>query len=91
MKTILQRIIFSLLLLAGGAGVASAQQLNMGDVLPLDTAVRVGRLDNGMAYYLRYNAKSAGLADFYIVYDVGGDTGGGFTEWVGAFFGTYDV
>ncbi|MFR5657710.1 MAG: hypothetical protein ACLUDU_06795 [Butyricimonas faecihominis] len=24
-----------------------------------------------MGYYLRHNAKSTGLADFYIVYDVG--------------------
>ena len=51
--------------------VASAQQLNMGDMLPQDTNVRVGKLDNGMGYYLRHNAKSTGLADFYIVYDVG--------------------
>ena len=71
MRTILQRIVFSLLLLAGGAGVVSAQQLNMGDVLPLDSAIRVGRLDNGMTYYLRHSGKAVGLADFYIVYDVG--------------------
>lgn len=71
MKTILQQIILGGILLVTGFGVACAQQLNMADVLPLDTAVRVGKLDNGMAYYLRHNAKSAGLADFYIVYDVG--------------------
>ena len=34
--------------------------------LPQDPAVRVGRLDNGLTYYLRHNAKEAGLADFYI-------------------------
>lgn len=70
MKT-LRQIIWGMLLLAAGAGVCHAQQLNMADRLPLDTTVRIGCLDNGMAYYLRHNAKSPGLADFYIVYDVG--------------------
>ena len=40
-------------------------------VLPQDPAVRMGRLDNGMTYYLRHNAKEAGLADFYIAQRVG--------------------
>ena len=39
--------------------------------LPQDPAVRVGRLDNGLTYYLRHNAKEAGLADFYIAQRVG--------------------
>lgn len=71
MRTILGQIILGVFLLMVESGVISAQQLNMGDVLPQDTNVRVGKLDNGMGYYLRHNAKSAGLADFYIVYDVG--------------------
>ena len=71
MRTILGQIILGVFLLMVESGVISAQQLNMGDVLPQDTNVRVGKLDNGMGYYLRHNAKSAGLADFFIVYDVG--------------------
>ena len=71
MRTILGQIILGVFLLVMGSGVISAQQLNMGDILPQDTSVRVGKLDNGMRYYLRHNAKSTGLADFYIVYDVG--------------------
>ena len=39
--------------------------------LPLDPAVRTGKLKNGMTYYLRHNAKEAGLADFYIAQRVG--------------------
>jgi len=39
--------------------------------LPQDPAVRIGRLDNGLTYYLRHNAKEAGLADFYIAQRVG--------------------
>ena len=39
--------------------------------LPQDPSFRVGRLDNGMTYYIRHNAKEAGLADFYIAQRVG--------------------
>lgn len=59
------------LLLFAGAGTVIAQPLKMGDELPLDTAVRIGKLDNGMRYFLRHNGQSAGMADFYIVYNVG--------------------
>ena len=39
--------------------------------LPLDPAVRVGVLDNGMTYYIRHNEKPKGQASFYIYHDVG--------------------
>jgi len=39
--------------------------------LPQDPAVRTGKLKNGLTYYLRHNAKEAGLADFYIAQRVG--------------------
>ena len=39
--------------------------------LPQDPAVRKGQLKNGMTYYIRHNAKEAGLADFYIAQRVG--------------------
>ena len=39
--------------------------------LPQDPAVRMGKLKNGMTYYIRHNAKEPGLADFYIAQRVG--------------------
>ena len=39
--------------------------------LPLDPAVRIGKLDNGMTYYIRHNEKPKGQASFYIYHDVG--------------------
>ncbi len=39
--------------------------------LPQDPEVRKGVLKNGMTYYIRHNAKEAGLADFYIAQRVG--------------------
>ena len=40
-------------------------------VVPQDPAVRTGQLENGMKYYIRHNDKQKGLADFYIIHDVG--------------------
>ena len=52
-----------LLLVAVGATAQTA--------LPQDPAVRVGKLKNGLTYYIRHNAKEPGLADFYIAQRVG--------------------
>lgn len=49
----------SLLLNAGAQPIAS------------DPAFRVGRLDNGLTYYLAHNELPAGCADFYIAHHVG--------------------
>ncbi|MBQ1201873.1 MAG: insulinase family protein, partial [Alistipes sp.] len=40
-------------------------------VIPQDPEVRTGQLENGMKYYIRHNNKQKGLADFYIIHDVG--------------------
>jgi len=40
-------------------------------VIPQDPEVRTGQLENGMKYYIRHNDKQKGLADFYIIHDVG--------------------
>ncbi len=48
--------------------VAVAQQL---PPVPVDPAVRIGVLDNGLTYYIRHNDFNEGLADFYIAQKVG--------------------
>lgn len=47
---------------------ASAQQMPQA---PVDSAVIVGKLDNGMTYYIRHNETPKGLADFFIAQNVG--------------------
>ena len=47
------------------AVLLSAQPLSQ------DPTIRTGKLKNGLTYYLRHNAKEAGLADFYIAQKVG--------------------
>lgn len=46
-----------------------SQMMNM--ALPVDPAVRIGRLDNGMTYYIRANAEPRERAEFYIFHNVG--------------------
>ena len=39
--------------------------------IPVDPAVRIGHLDNGLTYYIRHNEEPAGQANFYIAQKVG--------------------
>ncbi|WP_270575964.1 M16 family metallopeptidase [Bacteroides cellulosilyticus] len=39
--------------------------------LPMDSCLRVGKLENGLTYYIRHNEKPKGQADFLIVQKVG--------------------
>jgi zinc protease len=50
------------------AGAVSAQQM---PPIPADKDVRVGKLDNGLTYYLRHNTYPEHKADFYIAQRVG--------------------
>jgi zinc protease len=45
--------------------------LRMDDLLPLDPAVRVGRLDNGLTYYVQRNSKPAQRAELWLVVNAG--------------------
>ena len=57
----------ALLLLAALCFAANA----FGQPIAPDPAFRVGRLDNGMTYYLCHNELPSGCADFYIAHNVG--------------------
>ncbi|MDO4179779.1 MAG: insulinase family protein [Bacteroidales bacterium] len=48
--------------------VASAQQM---PPIPTDPAVRIGKLENGLTYYIRHNELPEKRADFYIAQKVG--------------------
>ena len=52
-------------------GVASLSAQDPYAPLPADPAVRVGKLDNGLTYYIRHNDKPKSQASFYIYHDVG--------------------
>ncbi|MDE6269946.1 MAG: insulinase family protein [Muribaculaceae bacterium] len=52
------------------AGNVMAQMPELPQV-PVDEAVIVGKLDNGLTYYIRHNETPKGQADFYIAQKVG--------------------
>lgn len=62
------RTIFAAAVLAGSMIVVSAQSPSP---LPVDPDVRIGRLDNGLTYYIRHNGLPEKQADFYIAQKVG--------------------
>lgn len=59
------------LLLLAVSMLLPAAAKKTGDGLPLDSAVRIGRLKNGFTYYIRHNEKPEKKADFYIAQKVG--------------------
>ncbi len=54
----------------GSSLVAFAQQPQMPPI-PVDPGVRIGKLENGLTYYIRRNEFPAKQADFYIAQKVG--------------------
>lgn len=61
------RKLFLLVVLAMTA-IANAQQM---PPVPVDTAVRIGKLPNGLTYYIRHNEWPEHVANFYIAQRVG--------------------
>ena len=58
------------LLMLGFASDVQAQA-EASQTLPVDKEIRQGVLSNGLTYYIRHNEKPKGMAEFYIVHDVG--------------------
>lgn len=63
----LRNLFVALLLLVAAAVQA---QMTMPEI-PVDTAVRIGKLENGLTYYIRYNNWPEHRANFYIAQKVG--------------------
>ena len=59
-----------LLLMLVAVSAVSAQQMQMPPV-PLDPAVKTGKLENGLTYYIRHNEWPEKRCDFYIAQRVG--------------------
>ena len=66
----LKRLLTTLLVL-GSVVIASAQQQPQMPPIPTDPNVRIGKLENGLTYYIRHNELPEDRADFYIAQKVG--------------------
>lgn len=62
------KTIFAAAILAGSTVTVSAQSPSP---LPVDSDVRIGKLENGLTYYIRHNGLPEKQADFYIAQKVG--------------------
>ncbi len=63
----MKKILVILATLAASVGL-SAQQM---PPIPVDENVRIGKLENGLTYYIRHNEEPKGQANFYIAQKVG--------------------
>ncbi len=69
MRNLMKKMMLALVLM-GSTLTISAQQPQM-PPLPTDQNVRIGKLDNGLTYYIRHNELPENRADFYIAQKVG--------------------
>lgn len=63
--------LFTAFLILGSVVLASAQQQPQMPPIPTDPNVRIGKLENGLTYYIRHNELPENRADFYIAQKVG--------------------
>ena len=66
----MKRLFLVLLTMALAVG-AYAQGFNPQEPIVNDPSVKVGKLENGLTYYIKHNEKPAQRAEFYIVTNVG--------------------
>ena len=66
-----KKFIISALALVFSAALLSAQGQQM-PTIPNDPAVRIGKLDNGLTYYIRHNELPKERAEFYLATNTGG-------------------
>ncbi|MBR2629508.1 MAG: insulinase family protein, partial [Alistipes sp.] len=66
----MKKLLFAVVALILGATSVQAQ-MDASQPLPVDKEIRQGVLPNGLTYFVRHNEKPKGMANFYIVHDVG--------------------
>uniref|UniRef100_UPI002659F7FD M16 family metallopeptidase n=1 Tax=uncultured Muribaculum sp. TaxID=1918613 RepID=UPI002659F7FD len=69
MRKFIQRLVCVACMAVAMPSFVSAQQQM--PPIPVDDQVRIGKLDNGLTYYIRHNEYPKGQADFYIAQKVG--------------------
>jgi len=65
----MKRFLFFSVLIA--VSMASAAQATTSSSVPIDPEYRIGKLGNGLTYYIRHNTEPAGRASYYIIQNVG--------------------
>ena len=68
MRHFIKKILLAAAIVCGNMAFLFAQQLPS---IPVDPNVRIGKLDNGLTYYIRHNEKPENRVEFYIAQKVG--------------------
>ena len=84
----LKRFMLLASLLVSSVAMAVAQEMQMPPI-PVDKNVKMGKLDNGLTYYIRKNNWPENMANFYIAQRVGADSRSG--HWPHCWFSFYMV
>jgi len=66
-KKIMKKYVAYLLLIIGSFNLQAQEN----ETVPLDSAIRYGKLENGMTYYIRHNEEPKERASFYFAQNVG--------------------
>ena len=70
LKKLVSQRLFLLALLIVHLATGQAQ-INLNEKLPLDTSVTIGKLANGLTYYIRHNAKPEQKVELRLVVNAG--------------------
>ncbi|MFA6335128.1 MAG: insulinase family protein [Bacteroidales bacterium] len=68
--TLIKKTLCTLIIIMG-AQFAYSQEYRVGDPLPIDKAYKIGKLENGLTYYIRKSENPAKRAEFFIIHNVG--------------------
>lgn len=64
--------LISILLLIASVSISFSQiAKNLSEPIPIDPDVKIGKLDNGLTYYIRYNKKPEKRAEFFLTVNAG--------------------
>ncbi|MCX8492010.1 MAG: insulinase family protein [Cyclobacteriaceae bacterium] len=69
MQSTLRKVICLLLFI--GSNIAVLAQVNLTDPLPIDPAIKIGKLPNGLTYYIRKNVRPEKKAELRLVVNIG--------------------
>ena len=78
MRHLFKKTILAAVIVCGNMGILFAQQM---PPVPMDAQVRVGKLDNGLTYYIRHNEKPENRVEFHIAQKVGSSKSHNNADW----------
>jgi len=68
MKKVMKLLAMAVLMLSNSLAIMAQEEM---PTIPVDPQVRIGKLDNGLTYYIRHNDYPEHVANFYIAQKVG--------------------